>query len=484
MRLFQTVTLAAALALLAGCAGIAPPPMERAAQSAHAASCMAWMESLDRTVEAAGVRDASAYRIPGFPYLRVDRFSSSLRAEASAGAPQFDGWVARLAALDLEARRIELANLPAPEQGDVLPGAAARVSECSAVLVGEDLADPAQRRALVERAVVPDDYRGWVRNSGLYSIAKGPFSAGVEDWHRQTAEMFGKAARGEASAANVKRYGPGAAAVPAGEIRAALARTPADAAAIETLFRAYAPQFEVETTGPYDRIGRMRWAPGGQPQVDTSTPVIYRRLAHTRFGGRTLMQLVYTAWFPERPAVNPPDILAGHLDGLVFRVTLDTDGRALAYDTIHPCGCYHMFFPTPLLRPLDAPDPKEEWAFVPDTLPVMEAGQRVAVRMASKNHYVVSVRPADGPVDERYEFAEDDALRALPLPGGGTRSLFGPDGLVAGSERPERLLFWPMGIASAGTMRQWGRQPTAFIGTRHFDDADLFEKRFARRDQR
>jgi len=55
----------------------------------------------------------------------------------------------------------------------------------------------------------------------------------------------------------------------------------------------------------------------------------------------------------------------------------------------------------------------------------------------------------------------------------------GSFGLVAGSERPERFLFWPMGIASAGAMRQWGRHATAFVGRRHFDDADLLEKRFA-----
>jgi hypothetical protein len=62
----------------------------------------------------------------------------------------------------------------------------------------------------------------------------------------------------------------------------------------------------------------------------------------------------------------------------------------------------------------------------------------------------------------------------------GTRaSAFGRDGLVPGTERAERFVFWPMGIASAGAMRQWGRQPTAFIGRRHFDDADLFEKRFS-----
>lgn len=72
-----------------------------------------------------------------------------------------------------------------------------------------------------------------------------------------------------------------------------------------------------------------------------------------------------------------------------------------------------------------------------------------------------------------------DELRSLLRPGGGSASIFEPgDGLVAGTERPERFLFWPMGIASAGAMRQWGHHATAFVGRRHFDDADLLEKRF------
>jgi hypothetical protein len=81
----------------------------------------------------------------------------------------------------------------------------------------------------------------------------------------------------------------------------------------------------------------------------------------------------------------------------------------------------------------------------------------------------------------RYALRDYDELRSLPrFPGEGAprRSVFGPQGLIAGSERPERLLFWPMGIRSAGAMRQWGRQATAFIGRRHFDDADLLERRF------
>jgi hypothetical protein len=74
--------------------------------------------------------------------------------------------------------------------------------------------------------------------------------------------------------------------------------------------------------------------------------------------------------------------------------------------------------------------------------------------------------------------AESAAPGQAPPGAAPTRSAYGPDGLVPGTERAERFLFWPMGIPSAGQMRQWGRHATAFVGRRHFDDADLFEKRF------
>ena len=72
----------------------------------------------------------------------------------------------------------------------------------------------------------------------------------------------------------------------------------------------------------------------------------------------------------------------------------------------------------------------------------------------------------------------EDVLRSLPLPDGGFRSVYGPDALIRGTERAERLLFWPMGIESPGAMRQWGRHPTAFVGRRHFDEPRLLEQRF------
>jgi len=58
----------------------------------------------------------------------------------------------------------------------------------------------------------------------------------------------------------------------------------------------------------------------------TPAPVVFARAAHTRFAGRELLQLVYTIWFPERPPAWPGDILAGRLDGVMWRVTLADDG--------------------------------------------------------------------------------------------------------------------------------------------------------------
>jgi hypothetical protein len=138
-----------------------------------------------------------------------------------------------------------------------------------------------------------------------------------------------------------------------------------------------------------------------------------------------------------------------------------------------------MFFPTPRATPRPAPEPDEEWAFVPATLPRVAPGERPRLRLASATHAlegVALVRGADSLV--RYELRDYDELRSLRRLDGGHRSAFGPEGLVAGSERPERFLFWPMGIASAGAMRQWGRHATAFVGRRHFDDADLVARRF------
>ena len=101
------------------------------------------------------------------------------------------------------------------------------------------------------------------------------------------------------------------------------------------------------------------------------------------------------------------------------------------------------------------------------------------LRIATRTHFIERVSVAHGSDSlARYEIRPYGELRSIQRLDGGRSSAFGPDGLVPGTERPERRFFWPMGIVSAGAMRQWGRQPTAFIGRRHFDDAGLLDERF------
>jgi hypothetical protein len=220
-------------------------------------------------------------------------------------------------------------------------------------------------------------------------------------------------------------------------------------------------------------------------------PVMYQRVAFTRYQDQTLLQLVYSVWFPERPKSGGIDLLGGQLDSVVLRLTLAPDGTPWLYDSIHSCGCYHLFFPTPGAKALPPPSagggstPEAiEWAFVPIRLPLLKVGQRMALYLESKTHYVEGLRPvpaASSGTPTPYALRPDGALRTLRVAGeanGVTRSAFWPQGIVPGTERGERILFWPMGITSPGAMRQWGRQPTAFVGRRHFDDARLMEQRF------
>jgi len=484
--------------MLAGCATLEAPfrgHLDSAA--APVRSCAEWYRAIDAEIESAGTRDAQEARIAGFPYLRANRLLAALRPAAEADREALRELVERLAEADLAARRMELANLP-EERLRALPdlGAAgvrgeanARTRECAGVLRELDLASAEARALLLDRARVPDDYSTALRILGLYALTRLPFAAGVRRWEQERLEAFRREPRAPEGSSLVRYAPPSTPRVERAEVARILEHAAHNALRIaepaaeelERLFAAHAPSFEIEVAGRHDRFGRLRWLHGAaMPVVDDAEPVVYTRLAHTLYRGQVLLQLVYTIWFPERPPREPGDILAGRLDGVVWRVTLAPDGEPLLFDSIHPCGCFHAFFPTPRARPRPAPDALEEWAFVPQTLPRLRPGERPLLRVASGTHYIESVSVVSGADSvARYAFRAEDELRSLERLEGGRRSAFGPDGLIAGSERPERFLFWPMGIASPGAMRQWGRHATAFVGRRHFDDADLIEKRFA-----
>jgi len=471
--------------LLAGCAALSPRAPESWSQAAD--ECRALYSAVDRAVDAEGVRDGGAVRVAQFPQLRLNRLLASFAADAM-NAEQTRAWIMHMAALDLDARRVELANLTSQahealsrQHGDVREA----LARCSVQLQADDLAVPARLQRLREAARVPDDYDSWKRVAGVYWLSRIPFAGGVRRYQAQVQAVFDAPLETLPVAGRLVAYRASTAQT-AGSATS-LVRMPPDVLGVpqpddttlDALFDTHAPVWIVDEADANDRIGRVVLDAAGDPTVDVSQPTVYRRLAHTRVGDWTLLQLVYSVWFPARSKSGPLDLLGGELDGIVWRTTLAPDGGVLMHDSIHSCGCYHQFFPMPRAHPLASPPGIEEGAFIPQRLDVSAAPP--VLRIAARTHYLQRVLSVGTPEDDArvLQAAADDELRSLPLPGGGRRSAFGPDGIVAHSARGERYLFWPMGVRNAGAMRQWGRHATAFVGRRHFDEARLLERYFA-----
>jgi hypothetical protein len=484
VRVWPTVVLGVAL-LAGGCATVDPyaqPPIDGHLRSADAVGdCARLLREVDARIDALGVRDAGTPRVPGFPYLRADRFTASLGdAAARLRGAGFAAWSELMARADRQARAVELANAGETER-------TAAIDACRYALA---VADGGQLPRLQAAAVVPDDYSDALRAAGLYPLTRLAFALGIRNWQQQTRETFAMPPAALPQAGTLVRYAPAAG---HGEIAApprsaAFALPTPSRAQFADWVRRHAPLLEVDTASDDDRIGAPHWTVAGEPRIaiDTREPTAYVRAAFTHFAGRIRLQLVYTFWFPARPAEHGFDLLAGRLDGLLWRVTLDERGAPLAYDTIHPCGCHHLFFPTEAVAARPQPDALDEGLFAPQApLRVAAAGERIVLRVQSRTHYLqrVTVAPAADrapAAGERlgYALRDEGALRLLSWPAGGTRSAYDAAGFVAGSERDERWLFWPMGIASAGQMRQWGRHATAFVGRRHFDEAGLLDRYF------
>lgn len=497
--------------LLAGCAGLVEPGGERVAD------CRAAFAEIDSLVDAAGVRDAEAARVRGFPYLRVNRFLASFRSEPMEPARR-DAWIERMRNLDRQARRAELANLRAVDRmhlrtflvdrQDMPADPIVAVEHCAGVLRRHHEAS-GHADALPTAARVPDSYSDWVRLAGLYPVTSIGVAAGFALWKAKFLSGFDVPA-GELPVRGVlDTYRPVTAAgaanrLPAGEVAAILASSRGNALEIPEpkgrdlgrLIQAFAPLWRVDRVGSADLIGHPVWRlVDGRLRVDVDLerPVVFTRLSHSRFGDDILPQISYTVWFRERPKSGALDLLGGRLDAVIWRVTIGLDGRPLVYDTIHGCGCYHLFFPVPPLERKTMPEDKDlrEEALVPASGPRIGMSERVTVRLSAGSHYVESVGTTkyDELTDQTKTYrlipmgeVPDLALRSAPLPseaGGGRRSIFDPDGLISGTERLERFLLWPMGIASAGAMRQWGTHATAFVGRRHFDDPYLIDQAFS-----
>ncbi len=473
---------------LTGCtAHVAPPASVPDAAALSVVSCRSLYRDVDRWVKGAGVGDAQSARIPGYPYLRIDRFLAADDVKPGAGSEDFDPWVARLRALDLQARKFELQDLPDDFNGKRDKSLSTRLDACAEILAISDLKSPAARAQLLEISRVADDYSVTKRVFGLYPFTSLPFKAGVINLHESMQAEFSRSLESLSVKGRLTRYRPIPEYAPMSveAVRVLLedaGRKPQgipDLSSLDRqrLFETFAPVYEIDVVSDDDRIGMPVWTDDGTPSVDVGRPVVFRRISYTRFEGRTLLQLNYSMWFPSRPSDGDFDLLSGRLDGITFRVTLGRDGRPLLYDSMHNCGCYHLFVPTERLQPKPPPDGHEEPPLIPQR--VSQGDGRVVLRIAHRTHYLQRVY-FDALVDmgDVYAMLDDDFLRSLSTTDGRRRSLFQPSGLVHGTERGERWFFWPMGIAEPGAMRQWGHHATLFVGKRYFDEPHLIERYF------
>jgi len=479
-------------ALLAGCATTGDWRPEPNSEDAR---CLAFFQRLDTAVRDAGVGDAQSRVVPGFPWLRTDRFLSSYARE-SLDASQFRQWVELMARLGEAARPVELNRLPerALRQVDGSAGESspetllAKSGECSRRLTAE-LPQSLAGERLSHVAVKSSSYHRLRKVVGLYPVVALPLLWGIGRYHEEVLESYSRPLSELAVAGRLVRFVPDAPdALAVDEVAAIVRRASRNPLGIplpsatdrERLFATFAPSLEMDVDSRDDRIGKPFWKAPGIPDVGVDEPTLYTQVSHARLDGKVLLQLNYVAWFPARPRKGRLDMLGGRLDSIIWRVTLGADGVPILFDSVHSCGCYHKFYPTEQLALRRERIGFEEPILVPQRLDSTSA--RHLLRVSSGDHYIERVLPAreDGGASVRYRLADYGELRALAANGGQT-SLFAANGIVRGTQRLERIFLWPTGIISAGAMRQWGGQAVAFVGERHFDAPDLIARYFETR---
>lgn len=433
-------------------------------------SCSALFSQLHG--DSAGVRDGQYHLLPGFTGLRSER-SLALLAHSAARPEQRRLWLQRLAGLDAQASAIEIAQLPAMQrQHWSQPAQQSALDNCRAAQIDALLSEPTAFQRAVQAAQVPDNYLGRARALGLYPLFKPVYRRGIDAWQQQAAQAIAPL-----DSPQWLGYRPitRPAFTPLAPLqRDSLGLPQADPEQLQTLFARHAPWLKVAQASRHDRLGSPYYRADGGRDLQPVQPWLYQHSGWSRIDGRWHLQLIYQFWFSQRPKVHALDLFGGELDGLLWRVTLDAQGNALLYDSIHPCGCWHSFY-LPADSPWQfhqAPDEEARQARRLD----FNGDQAATLWLGAGDHQVqwVDHRRSAYPA-MLYQSASLDQLRQLPHPQG-QRSLYRPDGLVPGTQRLERWLLWPSGVESPGAMRQWGRHATAFIGRAHFDDPQLLER--------
>lgn len=460
------------LATLAGCAAQGPDPFE-GWYSAYR-NCRAEYAEIDARVDAAGVRDAGYFRVPGYPYLRTDRTLASFASEVKT-LDEVGGWIRRMRELDQEAREFEYMNLGMGKQQAAIQRD--RFLDCGRSLAGIEVADQPEEYARLLTAVQPrDEYSQAQRLLGFYPLAAPAMRARVEARQQALDAAYARPVEQLPAQAPLTLWRP--------KPEADLSLVEIDFRRVfpdelgfpgftDSTFRALAehnaPQLWIETASEADRLARPALTPQG-PTADPAQPQVHFQVSFARFGGKALMQFNYLFWFKGADAQAP-------LDGFIWRVTLDEKAQPLIYESVHTSGRDHRWYP---VQPLGRRETVDERLGVPVIAPQPAPTRLATLRIRAGTHEILRV--VDSTVvsgeAQTFEIRRYEDLLALPAPGGGTQSLFGPDGLVPGPHGDDPIGGYASGILEPGALRQLGKHPITPIGRAHFDDPFLLQSVF------
>ncbi len=457
--------------------------------------CQAFLIALDDEVEKAGVRDAATHPVPGFPYLRTNRFLSRVKDDihSEQGREQWSRWMWML---DLEARKKEISNLPNPnvssfssKQGrpSNRPQFYEQAKSCSETLFRHDRTRPDFYETLTPLVDVPDEYSFAMRALGLYPLVAIPVAIATNLSQKRIRSWFNTSPENLPVDGRLRAFVPSEnLSLGENEVQANIDISSKNSQGVplpdqdhgEKLVRHFAPVFVQDVAAPYDEIGRIVWS-GDCPDVDQTRPTVYYYFSNAFLKGKPILQINYVIWYSERAGRRTPWMERGHLDGLTLRVSLDETGKPFMMDTISDCGCYHLFAPQKERVAQTVSKPFKFDPFVPQWLPDVSADQRLAVRLNSGWHQVqhlIAAKDFPGPIP--YELLPYDILEALPRQDGQTESIFNSKGITKCSKRAERFILFSMGIPKIGSMRQRGHHAIELIGRARFDDPNLFDESF------
>ena len=450
---------------------------------------------LDQKVKEADVRDASGFPVRGFPYLRTNRFVTSLKHDLSNDAQRAQ-WVRWMQQLDLQSRRKEIRNLPDKDLEDLTREVGIsvdrdvlykRTADYSENLMAHDWMQPGSFESLQAAVTNPSEYSTAMRVVGIYPLTSIPVASVTrrlqgqfEKWHQSPADQL--ETLGELTA-----YGPARRVQYSREaVHLILNRSRRNAFGVplpaetdrQMLLAMFAPVIYQDVAADYDKIGKVVWLEK-KVSVSSVRPTVYYYFSNARLKGAPILQLNYVFWYTARNGPKSPRIERGSLDGVTVRISLDNDGQPFMVDIMNNCGCYHFFVPNQERIKKTIPIPDGLDAFAPRWLPESYPQKPLGLRILSGWHQVAHLNTdMMASASLSYELLPYDRLESLPHDDNTFESIFNSRGIAKNSERIEPLIFFPMGIADIGSMRQRGHHAVKLVGREIFDDPYIFDNNF------